>query len=651
MEHYTIRIGFVVMLLHVSYVYAKVFILQADSHRNRENHPIWNLKNSSDGHALILETHKILSINFCLRQNSVVKVRDLRFSNGNNSDVVMVEIEGLVLGLFQTPTNANHSWNLFLSTGPFPSIRVLPNGWHQLLVKFNGTSDGFAIDHIELDINDDKLNSDILSCELTCIPDQSYNVRSNDVVIESSYIVQESYKTTCPEVDNINIPIFNPGVQMYEITAALPQYRAFSNWRTENTTGCAHLSPYYWSFNGVRLVPNTRDTVETPKAKLYLSNGRDYFSKLTLMLLISFRLEGKSKGMVDSEMGTILKIKFKDLTADVHLVYKFKGRMPGISESEERMATPNRPETEWSSPDFSWTDVDYNVIFLYVSSNTSELLLDSLYLERRPMLPDQVQSIYKDDNTIIEVVFSDFWWLNPDSMSVHLTNGQTYNNISYFRIYRPIPWNSGYAQVFVLYQDGNARLLPVPPEGLDWIPFGSSVIIGQTDPTVIRPFASITDALIDTNNLVINIRYKDLGSCKLTLTSSLSETRVSVSDIYFSRNPVMYPFTTFRSMYVSEGNSDVDSVIINGLYTQHIMDDFNAIMGQNFVFHRKCMSRHLNLSPDIYIDVRRTDGAAVQTQFEQSDTFQGLLQRIQNHRYRLWTPRLTYANTHRYVHK
>lgn len=629
--------------LTISAVQCKVFILQTDFQRNVENHPVWHLSNSSDGKVVILQPQTYIALNFCLRQTSAIRLNDLRFSNGNNSEIVEVEVDGILMGLFRSPADPNHSWNRFMSTGAFPKIPVLSTGWHKLVIKFNGTADGLAVDHVELDIDDDRITRDILACELTCIPDHNFHVRENDMQTEASFIVQESYKTTCPEVDNINIPIFNPSVQEYEITAALPQYRSFSNWRAENTTGCPHLSPFYWSFNNLELTSNMRDVIDTPKAKLYFSNGQDPFSKLSLLMLISFRMEGKSKGMVDSEMGTILKVKFRHLTERVRLVFRYKGRHAGISDPVKKYVTPTEPQTEWTTRDFTWTEEDFNVIFVYISSNSSKpLLLEHMFLERRPWLPDEVQNVYKSDDAIVEVVFSDFWWLNPDSMTVHLTNGHSYTNVSYFRIYRPIAWNSGYAQVFVLYQDGNARLLPIPPEGVDWIPFGSSVIIGQTDPTVVRPYASITDALIDTENLVMNLRYKDGGHSKLTLVSSLTETRVVVSDIYMTRNPIFYPFTTFRSMYVAEGNSDVDHIKVNGIYTRHIMDNFNAIMGRNFVFHRKCMSRHLNLSPDIYIDIRRTSNMVQEVPLLRQESFQSLLQRIQDHRYRLWTPRLAY---------
>ncbi|KAL4230134.1 hypothetical protein ACF0H5_010519 [Mactra antiquata] len=634
----------ITLAMFISVASAKLFTIQFDLQRNKENHPIWDLTNTSNGHALMLEPGKTLTHNFCLRTDSYVTVKDFRFSNGNRSEQVMLEIDRVLMGAFRTPTNPQHSWNLFLSTGRFPRVPLISIGWHRLVVKFNGTADGIALDYIELDIDDDKMSQDIFSCELTCIPDRNYNVRSNPVVTEASYIVQESYKTACPEVDNINVPIFNPSVQMYEITAALPQYRAFYNWKNENTTGCPHLSPLYWSFNNIDLTSSANYAIDTPSAKIYFSRGNDRHSKVHTSMVIAFKLEGKSKGMIDSEMGAILKIKFRHLTNDVKLSFRYKGRHNGLSRTVINHATPTHPETEWNIPDFSWTDKDYNLVFLYVVSNSSKPLhMEHLFLERRPMLPDQVKSVYRSDDSIIEVVFSDFWWLNPDSMTVHLSTGDIYHNVSYFRIYRPIPWDQGYAQVFVLYQDGNARLLPVPPVGLKgWIPFGSSVIIGQTDPTVVRPYASITDTYIDVDKQVMSLMYKDGGSCRLSLLSSLTETRVVVSDLYLARNPALFPFTTFRSMYVAEGNTDVDHVKVDGIHNLHIMDDFNAVIGRNFVFHRKCMSRHLNLSPDIYIDIRRTLNDNAHVELIDTDAFQSLLMRIRNHRFRLWTPRLRY---------
>lgn len=133
----TIQRAFVitVMAILLGCGQAKLFKISADFQRNRENHPVWDLTNSSDGNAVILEPHKTLSVNFCLRTNSPVAVTDFRFSNGNGSEVVILEIDDIIMGMFQTPANKDHSWNLFLSTGRFPRAPILPIGWHKLTVS------------------------------------------------------------------------------------------------------------------------------------------------------------------------------------------------------------------------------------------------------------------------------------------------------------------------------------------------------------------------------------------------------------------------------------------------------------------------------------------------------------------------------------
>lgn len=125
-----------IISVFLGYTEGKLFTIQADYQRNRENHPVWDLTNSSDGNAVILEPHKTLAINFCLRTNSPVAVTDFRFSNGNGSEVVVVEIDEIVIGMFRSPSNKDHSWNLFLSTGRFPRAPVLPIGWHKLTVSY-----------------------------------------------------------------------------------------------------------------------------------------------------------------------------------------------------------------------------------------------------------------------------------------------------------------------------------------------------------------------------------------------------------------------------------------------------------------------------------------------------------------------------------
>ena len=115
--------------------YAKIITLQADFQRNKDNHPVWDLSHASNGKALILKEGKSLSLNFCLRRSTAVKVHDFRFSNGNHSEAVLVEIDHLLMGIFQTPASYDRDWNNFMSTGQFPRVPRLPIGWHHITVR------------------------------------------------------------------------------------------------------------------------------------------------------------------------------------------------------------------------------------------------------------------------------------------------------------------------------------------------------------------------------------------------------------------------------------------------------------------------------------------------------------------------------------
>ena len=123
------------VILYISVTNANKFMtIQADFQRNKNNHPVWDLSNASNGKALILQEGRSLSLNFCLRRQTAVMVQDFRFSNGNRSETVLVNIDRILMGIFQTPASINRDWNNFMSTGQFPRIPRLQIGWHHITV-------------------------------------------------------------------------------------------------------------------------------------------------------------------------------------------------------------------------------------------------------------------------------------------------------------------------------------------------------------------------------------------------------------------------------------------------------------------------------------------------------------------------------------
>lgn len=160
-----------------------------------------------------------------------------------------------------------------------------------------------------------------------------------------------------------------------------------------------------------------------------------------------------------------------------------------------------------------------------------------------------------------------------------------------------------------MYQDGNVRLLPLPPPGMDWIPFGTSVLLGHNDPDHLRPVAPISEVIISPSSLVLHITYSDGGSAKLKLvTDSFEKIVAIVNDIKFSgtSKPDGYPFATVRSMYIEEGNTDSDSILVDGKVSYPVLGDWATVEGTSFLFFRRCESKHLTLSPNIRIDVTKS---------------------------------------------
>ena len=63
------------------------------------------------------------------------------------------------------------------------------------------------------------------------------------------------------------------------------------------------------------------------------------------------------------------------------------------------------------------------------------------------------------------------------------------------------------------------------------------------------------------------------------------------------------PIATFRSMWVKNGNCDVECITIKN-NTMPIGEQWNILRGNTFFFHRVSPSIHNKSSPDILIEVK-----------------------------------------------
>jgi hypothetical protein len=223
-----------------------------------------------------------------------------------------------------------------------------------------------------------------------------------------------------------------------------------------------------------------------------------------------------------------------------------------------------------------------------------------------PMYPfaPHVYKLFDDGETVIEAVREASWW-RPRGMSARVDAGDAESDIHYVCVSRKVLGANEWPQFMVLYMDGNMRLIPHPPVGRTRVCFGSSVIIGPAA-VADRPIAEIASVRYLSSSKTMEITYREGGSARLALQDvSRQRARVVVTVNYPTDAE---PFATFRSMFVENGNADVDHVRwTEPEGTQHDapIAEFRGGEGTTWLFHRTTRSRHNTSAPDIRIQLLR----------------------------------------------
>ncbi|ESO97242.1 hypothetical protein LOTGIDRAFT_159264 [Lottia gigantea] len=585
----------------------------------RGNNTIHLRSGSTTGTVVRLGGGKTVSFHFCLRQKTTVFVKDIVFSNDGKADECFLYLDDFLISSFASRdlTSWGTRWNVFENATINKGLELL-RGWHVLKLKL-AAGDALEIDRVQADFSDQRLSKDLLDCSLMCQSTQPYIAHGNTYLPQHGVASQSSYPTKCAEEDNVKIPIVLQGILEYSVTATLPTYRSFENRRGKNTAGCSFLPHTYWTFKNV-VLPSRVTSYEDDSAVMTIMN-ESTLPKWSKIATITFALRGQSEGHIDANIGSILTILIEPVNTIVAAEVTVNGRAGSKLNLPTFAFLPGERLKNVSIPDFTWSETLDNIVTLSFTTqdDASIITVAELRLERRPMKPERTQMVFFNEKIIVEVVYMDFWWRAPESMNITMApNGlpeaKSYDGVAYFRISRPVPWSKkSFAQIFVMYQDGNVRLLQLPPPGLDWIPFGTSVIIGATDPYDHRPYAPISNVQIDPINSIMYVWYNDGNYAEIRLVSALEETQIVVSNLRFTQDMSSHPFATFRSMYVEDGFSDCDSIIIDGQDSYHIMDNWLPKSGKSFMCFRRCESKHLTLSPDILLKIIKTKYGHVHT--------------------------------------
>ncbi len=111
-------------------------------------------------------------------------------------------------------------------------------------------------------------------------------------------------------------------------------------------------------------------------------------------------------------------------------------------------------------------------------------------------------------------------------------------------------------EVLVLYPaDGYWRARPLPPQNLRWSAYGSSFLIGPVEVEG-RPFVDIRDIAFDPATRTFTLKFARGGGATLRL-DKLDQERIVLDVNLRAAIDSTRPFAALRSMFVTEGNSDV----------------------------------------------------------------------------------------------
>lgn len=211
-------------------------------------------------------------------------------------------------------------------------------------------------------------------------------------------------------------------------------------------------------------------------------------------------------------------------------------------------------------------------------------------------------TLFDDGETVVVAVREATWW-QPQGMKASIDSGQQFVDAHYVTMSRNIPGTSEYPQFFVFYADGNMRLIPFPPVGAASVCFGSSVIVGPVT-TGTRPYADIDSVNYFSASETLQVTYLAGGTAEFDLSQvTRTSSQVRVNADYASAS---MPFCAFRSMYVSDGNADVDHVTWttpSSTIQESPILSFAGGPGLDWLFYRATRSVHNTSAPDIRIRI------------------------------------------------
>ena len=467
---------------------------------------------------------------------------------------------------------------------------------------------------------------------------------------DKGYAENHSYDTLCAEMDNIDIPIFCTNLSAYRIVARAPRYNPTSisewgaDWDDCSTTFDSHIwtlgvndgsaAEFYagtFAPDDIYYAPDDpaagidEEVSELPKE---INNDWMYsqYIRFTADQSGDFNAEARFGSTFVLKLATIdnttvssnacLEIRLLTLTTN------------GWVNQGSRVFNQSNLWGTWDIPDLTWMyGTDTNLIHLEVvragdggqSTSNSWAYYDYIEMNRRGSRGSNSANppvLYDDGDTVVEAVFEDFWVQYPEEMRIEVLGGSSIETSQYVRIKRRLPGTTSWTEVFVMYQNAYARILPIAPANLGAMPYGASIILGPSTNEA-RPAAHIERVVVDPVDLSIDITYLDQTCAHVELRADQDGHVVDVSDITY--DTISNAAFRFRSMWVTDGKSDIDRIENEeGVYP--IMDNWSRLEGPWWSFFRQTPSYHNTYCPEFRVELMNTNASFLS---REAETFEG----------------------------
>lgn len=561
-------------------------------------------RDSSTGYGSInFKTGDSFKIYFCLRAETSVNLNNVRFSNDGGSDAIEFGIDGIRLGILTSPDDSNYGkgWNNFLQSGPIGPYLNLSSGRHFISISVNKTDFyGVELDQLEIKTLDSHISDEIFKCSLFCDKDITYsNGRARDDM-SSAVLTRKTSQPVCPSNNNLLLPIYHENVKMFLVTVMHPKYRSFENNFHDEHGLCERHNKTLWEFSKVQLESH----YDTVHSELYpsatMEHGRSNTSKSLYMKI-------KFKNLHVDDTDTRLVLQFLHVV-DIFLVtctYKDEGSLITLKNA---YFSSIKTKHVWLIPKNSL--LKEREILLHILADPAQMrsiTVDFIKLEHHASLSINSENLFSSYDTKIEVFYDQFNKEHSvqDAMSVRNVDTDTiFNHVSEIVISHRLPWADVYSPIVKLLRTGEMNILPIAPHGLTEIPFGTSIVFGQNDPSKNNlPSAPISRIDITPAALQLFVTFKDHGTTNILIKSTWKDTKAIFKDIVNTRNPLKYPFATIMTTWNYDGNADVDHVSSNGDTVHHIVKGWDKLYGTSFTFFRQCLSRYNTQSPDLRLQI------------------------------------------------